>query len=84
LIILLFEDVDVYYQCISLLYFFCTIGICKHVDAKSIGDTCFDVINLEINFNYNGEMFCKHKQLTFLVSSFIQPCGSHLIEYFNK
>jgi hypothetical protein len=64
--------------------FFCTIGICKHVNATFVGDTDFNVINVEINFKYNGEMFCQLKQLAFLVFSSIQPCGSHFVEYFNK
>jgi hypothetical protein len=65
-------------------YIFYMIGICKHVNATFVGDTSFDMTNVEINFNYNGEMFCKPKRLAFLVSSSIQPCGSHFIEYFNK
>jgi hypothetical protein len=64
--------------------FVCTIGICKHVNATSVGDTSFDTMNVEINFNYEGEMFCKLKQLAFLVCGSIQPCDSHFIEYFNK
>jgi hypothetical protein len=83
LIILLFEDVDVYYN-VFHCYIFLYNWICKHVNATSAGDTGFDVINVEIDFNYNGEMFCKLKQLVFLVSNFIQPCGSHFIQYFNK
>jgi hypothetical protein len=31
--------------------FFCTIGICKYVNTTFVGDTNFDVINVEINFN---------------------------------
>jgi hypothetical protein len=63
---------------------FCTIGICKHVNVTCIGDRSFNMINVEIDFNCNGEMFCKPKQLAFLVSSSIQPCGSLFYEYFNK
>jgi hypothetical protein len=40
---------------------FCTFGIYIHVNATSIGDIGFDVINVEINFNCNGEMFCEPK-----------------------
>jgi len=47
------------------ILFFCIIGICKHVNATFVGDVGFDMINVEINFNYNGEMFCKLKQLAF-------------------
>ncbi len=60
--------------------FFCMIEICKHVNVISIGDMGFNMTNVEIYFNCNGEMFCKPKQLAFLVFSSIQPCGS----LFNK
>jgi hypothetical protein len=64
--------------------FFCMIGICKHVNATFVRDIGFDPIKIKIHFNCNGEMFCKLKQLAFLLSSYIQPCGLHCIGYFNK
>ncbi len=64
--------------------FFCTIEICKHVNVTSILETSFDMIIVEIDFNCNGEMFCKPKWHAFLVFGFIQPCGSHFYEYCNK
>jgi hypothetical protein len=53
--------------------FLCTIGICKHVHATSISDTSLDIINVEINFNYNNETFCSFKGTTLLTFNFIQP-----------
>jgi hypothetical protein len=53
--------------------FFCIIGICKHVNATSIGDTCLDIISVEMNFNCNGETFCSLKGATLLTFNFIQP-----------
>ncbi len=41
--------------------FFCTIGICKHANATSLGDTCLDIISVEMSFNCNGETFCSPK-----------------------
>jgi hypothetical protein len=74
--------------CLLSMYFtpifFCTIGICKHVNATYVGDIGLDGINVKINFNYNGEMFYKLKQLGILVFSSIQTCGSYFIQYFNK
>ncbi len=68
---------------ITILFLY-DLNLYIHVNATSIGDISFDVINVKNKINCNGEMFCKPKRLALLVSSFIQPCGSHFIKYLNE
>jgi hypothetical protein len=45
----------------------CIIGISKHINVASIGDTSFDIMKEEINCNCNFDAFCKPNCLAFLV-----------------
>jgi hypothetical protein len=48
-----------------IVIFFCTIGICKHVDVTSIGDTYLDIVNVE---GWN-KIFCTYLLPCFLLGN---------------
>jgi len=58
--------------------FFYAIQICKDFNTTFVGNTCFDMINVKMSFNYNGEMFCKPKKIALLTFNFIQLWGEHI------
>lgn len=58
--------------------FFYAIKIYNDFNTTFVGNTCLDIINVKMSFNYNGEMFCKPRIFALLTFNFIQPWGEQI------
>lgn len=65
-------------------FFFCIIGIPKHVIVTLMDVTSFAKIIVDMSLKCMSLTFCKPNHLACLVFIFNMPCGLTFMLYFNK